>query len=172
MYINKFAKNKASEMSIYWPKTENDFIFMSNMKKKNKEARWIPAEQRFLWKLDKLKKDYWIKFTRQAVFWTRIFDFWCHDLWIAIEIDWNSHNTRKEYDNIMDKFHNHCWILVYRVRNFNEWDAYEAIENVKKAEKWIVRRYKLWLPLSENNKKLALDIINAPSIFELYNTNA
>ena len=60
------------------------------------------------------------KCTRQAVWGYRIFDFWCHKLGVAIEVDGSSHDNKKEYDLFRDnRVMEKSGIIVYRVKNYD-----------------------------------------------------
>lgn len=82
------------------------------------------------------------KWTRQAMWGYRLFDFWCHELGIAVEVDGPEHN--QEYDVARDRYNYfRSGILVLRVRNFNEADADKAIKAIESSEAWKTRKEKL-----------------------------
>ena len=90
----------------------------------------------------------WIKINRQSVWWTRIYDFWCCKKWIAIEIDWWYHETekKKKKDIKYDRYNLEVsWIIVIRVKNFDEEWAKEAIERLKNSLPRKERRINLWI---------------------------
>ena len=93
------------------------------------------------WMLEKLRKTPF-KWTRQARWGYRLFDFWSHELGICVEVDGPEHN--KEYDQIRDKY-NYCRsaIVVLRVRNFNEDDASKAIKEILSSETWQERKKRI-----------------------------
>ena len=109
------------------------------MAKRNPNEKWMS---------EKLKRTPY-KWTRQAQWGYRLFDFWNHKLGIAIEVDGETHN--KVYDKIRDK-HNHktSGIIVLRVRNKNEADAKKVIDYILGVdENWNDRRIKMNIkPLS------------------------
>jgi very-short-patch-repair endonuclease len=100
--------------------------------KTNKAENWMKA------KLDKTGH----KWTRQAMWGYRLFDFWCHNLGIAVEVDGANHNN--DYDSVRDKY-NYCRsaIIVIRVRNMNEYDADNAIKTIMESETWKERKAKV-----------------------------
>lgn len=79
------------------------------------------------------------KWGRQAVWGWRVFDFWCHQLGIAVEVDGAEHN--REYDAERDAYN---WkksrIIVLRVDNFNENDAAKVLGKIAKSQTWNERR--------------------------------
>lgn len=111
---------------------------MKMMQAKNKKSsRRSKAES---WMKDKLAST-GKKWSRQAQWGYRLFDFWNHELGIAVEVDGPEHD--KEYDAFRDR-HNlkRSGILVLRVRNFNEKDAEVAITTINEASSWKERREK------------------------------
>ena len=84
------------------------------------------------------------KWTRQACWGYRIFDFWCHELGIAVESDGPEHD--KQYDAYRDEYNmRRSGILVLRVRNRNEEDVKNALSVIAAAERWKARRERLGL---------------------------
>lgn len=95
------------------------------------------------WMFEKLRDtDY--KWTRQARWGIRLFDFWNHQLGIAIEVDGKEHNVYRDRkkDEIDYKV---SGITVYRVRNFCEEDANHALIMITRSESWNERRQKMGL---------------------------
>lgn len=126
---------------------------IKNTKEQMEKCKYSKSEWWFYYKLKDLKYKYWINFQRQKRFWYRIFDFYIKSLWIAIEIDWGYHIERKEKDERYDKWHKEqFWIEVIRVRNFNEWDAYEAIEKIKKSDSFWLRKTETWINHNLHNE--------------------
>lgn len=110
----------------------------------------VPAEERFNNKLLKLQ-DKWIIFNRQRIWWTRIFDFWCDYLWVAIEIDWLTHN--KNYDDRHDKYNYEVsWIIVYRINNYDEAQADIVINKIIYSDIRAIRRKNMWLKLNKKRE--------------------
>lgn len=84
------------------------------------------------------------KFNRQRRWGYRIFDFWCSELGVAVEVDGLEH--RPEYDRMRDDHHyNRSGILVLRARNRNEEDAREVLARIATARTWNERRLALGL---------------------------
>ncbi len=52
---------------------------------------------------------------RQKMIWNYIVDFYCKDLNLVIEIDWESHNYKVSYDEKRNKYLEEKWfkVLVY-----------------------------------------------------------
>lgn len=90
------------------------------------------------WFFEKLKKSRY-KFTRQRRWGYRIFDFWCHKLGIAIEVDGPEHRTEVELIRDNKEF-NRSRIVVLRVQNFNEEQAENAMHYIYNSDTWNDRR--------------------------------
>lgn len=60
-----------------------------------------------------------IKVRRQHSIWRYVLDFYCKDLKLCIEIDWDNHfeEEAKEYDNIRSEYLESVWIEVIRFTN-------------------------------------------------------
>lgn len=79
------------------------------------------------------------KWTRQAMWGCRLFDFWCHEIGCAVEVDGPEHNAK--FDAARDQYNYfRSAIVVLRVRNFNEADADEAIKQIGRLASWRDRR--------------------------------
>ena len=101
------------------------------------------------WMKDILKKS-GLKWKRQARWGYRIFDFWCHEIGVAIEVDGNEH--RKQWDDLRDEANlKVSGILVIHVRNRNEKDAQIALERIIKVGTWNDRRGKYGLKMIRTN---------------------
>lgn len=113
-------------------------------------ARRNPNE---LWMAAKLKRTAY-RWTPQATWGMRIFDFWCHELGIAVEVDGVEHETtRKEWDAFCDAEQlRRSAIVVLRVRNRNEADAAEALAAVAGAVPWKARREAMGVPVGVETK--------------------
>ena len=68
------------------------------------------------------------KFLRQKPIGNYILDFYCSNLLLAIEIDGEIHNKRKEYDKERDDFLNGCGIKVIRVLNNEVENDFDSIK--------------------------------------------
>jgi very-short-patch-repair endonuclease len=112
---------------LNYPTTKEQHQYLRERQKEQlQKSKTSKAE---LWMFEKLNQT-GLKWTRQAIWGYRLFDFWCHDLKIAIEVDGPEHN--KNYDSFRDKYNlNRSNILVLRVRNFNEDDAQKALKAIE-----------------------------------------
>ncbi len=124
--------------------------YMKMRKEQNHERCLNLASEN--WFNDKLKKGVRYKFSRQAQWGYRIFDFWFPNLGIAVEVDGKEHN--KEYDSFRDN-HNfrRSGIIVLRVPNYDEEIADSVIEQINTVEEtWLKRRSNMGL-LTKAQKK-------------------
>jgi very-short-patch-repair endonuclease len=97
-----------------------------------------PNENWFWRKLEATGKSW----TRQAQWGYRIFDFWCHEIGTAVEVDGPEH--RAAYDAYRDEYNlRRSGILVLRVKNLNEADATTALAVIAQAETWADRKARL-----------------------------
>lgn len=67
-----------------------------------------------------------VKFLRQRMIWNYITDFYCSKLKLIIEIDWESHNYKFDYDQKRKKYLESLWlkVLIYtneQVLNNLQW---------------------------------------------------
>lgn len=91
-----------------------------------------------------------LKWTRQAQWGLRIFDFWNAEKGIAVEIDGAEH--RKDYDQARDQYNFlRSAIVVLRVRNRNADDMQGALVKILESESWGDRRARMGL--NANTKK-------------------
>ena len=85
-----------------------------------------------LWEYLRWKKINWLKFRRQHSVWRYILDFYCPEIKLCIELDWEIHDNTKEYDEIRTKYLNQSEINVLRFSNdkvFNDID--NVIKDIK-----------------------------------------
>lgn len=146
--------------STYWiarPSTKEEELKMKRYKEDNINMSYNnKSENRMQGILTKNYKETWYKFTRQANWWFRIFDFWCDYLWVVIEVDGWYHQTeyQKNKDNRYDKYHYEVnWIKVYRIKPYDDCWAVEMIKIINKEQTWKQRRMSLWLNMTERIKK-------------------
>jgi len=68
-----------------------------------------------IWHMILKNKNLWVKFMRQRTIWNYIVDFYCKELKLIIEIDWESHNYKVSYDEKRKKYLEEIWfkVLVY-----------------------------------------------------------
>jgi very-short-patch-repair endonuclease len=120
-----------------WPeatKEKSDYLLM----RQNQNIERSKVNKAENWFNEKLKNSKY-KFSRQRRWGYRIYDFWCHQLGLAIEIDGDSHS--KGWDELRDKQDfERSRIIVIRVNNFNESEAYKALEYIHHSETWNQRR--------------------------------
>lgn len=103
------------------------------------------------------------KWTRNAQWGYRLFDFWSHELGIAVEVDGKEHDPN--YDGYRDKYNYlRSGIVVLHVRNRNEGDAALALRFIAKSESWVARRHRLGLdqPSKKARRKAAAEASNQP----------
>ncbi len=90
------------------------------------------------WNKVRAKQFLWLKFRRQHSIWRYILDFYCNELKIWIEIDWDNHfeENTNEYDKIRTEYLETAWVKVIRYTNK------EIMENIK----WVLfdLKNKLW----------------------------
>ena len=117
-----------------WVTNKQESEYMRLRQTQNR-AKYSAAENWMWGKLCKTGE----RWTRQAMHGYRLFDFWCHRLGIAVEVDGPEHNP--EYDLYRDKY---AWcrsaIVVRRVRNYNEGDAADTIFAIQSALPWAARK--------------------------------
>ena len=73
--------------------------------------------EKILWDELKWSKLLWHKFRRQHSVWRYILDFYCTKLKLGIELDWNSHDWKEEYDNVRTEYLNSNGITILRFTN-------------------------------------------------------
>lgn len=70
-----------------------------------------------------------LKWTRQAVWGRRVFDFWNGEKGIAVEVDGPHHEQQRHYDLYRDEYNfRRSGIIVLRVANFDEVAASDALQ--------------------------------------------
>ncbi len=115
------------------------------------------------WMLSRLEAETDLKWTRNAMWQKRLFDFWNDEIGVAVEVDGLEHLKKKDYDAYRDKYNFYrSGIIVLRVRNLNNQDADKAIETINNTGFWQDRRDSMGL----NNKKLKRDKLFIASIKE------
>lgn len=132
---------------LNWITTPEQAEYMRKMKDINLERSLKNRNEN--WMSSYLPKHQW---SRQAIHGYRIFDFWNHNLYAAIEVDGKEHN--RCYDNYRDEYNfRRSGILVFRVRNGNEQDASEVLEAVSKIKESKIRREELGIIGSKRDKR-------------------
>lgn len=105
------------------------------MRQQQNRARHIPAEDWFASMLVSTG----LQWTRQARWGFRIYDFWCHKLGVAVEIDGPEHDRQRDIERDILDDERSC-IVIYRVRNFNEEDARYVLNRIGSTLWWNTRR--------------------------------
>ena len=138
---------------LRYPTNRKEHEYMKGRQQQNR-ANCIKNENE-RWFLDKLGKTAY-KWTQQAQWGYRIFDFWSFELGVAIEIDGSEHKV--DNDHYRDEYNfRRSGIVVLRVRNRNEEDAALALGLIEKLGTWHTRRSQLGLnvPTKKGRRKLA-----------------
>lgn len=98
------------------------------------------------WLKKKLEEQTDLKWTRQAIWGFRLFDFWNSKKGIAVEVDGPDHDKKKFRDSIRDNYNfKRSGVLVFRIKNLCEEEASIAIEMINKECLWWERRKNLGL---------------------------
>jgi len=94
-----------------------NFKYLEDLRKLSRDNRKNPTEsEKIFWKLLSYKKLN-LKFLRQKPLGKFILDFYCRKLLLAIEIDGESHNKKKDYDLLRDQYLNTVNIKTIRFTN-------------------------------------------------------
>lgn len=145
---------------LHYATTAGTHAYMRGRQAENKAASACNQNENwFAAKLNETAE----KWTRQTQWGYRLFDFWCHELGIAVEIDGREHDPR--YDGYRDKYNYlRSGIVVLHVRNRNEEDAARALEFIAKSESWAARRHRLGLdqPTKKSRRRAAEEASNQP----------
>jgi len=114
--------------------TKEQAAYMKARQKENR-SKTSPAEE---WAERRLRQT-GLKWTRQAVWGCRLFDFWCGHLGVAVEVDGPEHNPA--YDAVRDGHNlNRSAIIVLRVANFDDQRMDEIIATLPTLQTWGERR--------------------------------
>ena len=132
---------KDEQEKIRWYRLKN-----LDMAYNSKSENWMQ------WILWKLYRETGIKFNRQKIHWTRIYDFRCHSLWVVVEVDWWYHETewKKKKDERYDKYNYEVsGIKIYRIKPYDDCYATEMIKEIKKDVFRNQRKLSLWISMSK-----------------------
>jgi very-short-patch-repair endonuclease len=108
-------------MNRYWTKYNwNNKIYARDNRKNPTRTESL------VWHMILKNKKIWVKFLRQRMVGWYIVDFYCSKLKLIIEIDWESHNYKIDYDKKRIKYLKSLWfkVLFYtdeQVLNNLEW---------------------------------------------------
>lgn len=91
------------------------------------------------------------RWSRQAQWGWRLFDFWNHELGIAIEVDGPNHDKAKDAE-IDALFFKKSGIVTLRVRNKNESDAAQVLLFISNTNTWNDRRLAMGLSVIRNGR--------------------
>lgn len=120
-----------------WVVNKDQSDYMRKRQKQN-QAQSTEAE---IWAEKALEKT-GRKWTKQALWGCRVFDFWCGELGIAIEIDGPSHDAN--HDLARDKYNFYrSGIIVLRVPNFDDDQLKKALFVIQNADTWRMRKVKM-----------------------------
>lgn len=111
--------------------------FARKNRKLSTKCEWL------VWNMILKNKNLWIKFLRQRMTWNYIVDFYCSKLKLVIEIDWESHNYKYNYDQKRKRYLQNLWlkVLIYtdeQVLNNLEWVFEDIKYHVCKSNNGIV----------------------------------
>lgn len=146
----------------YWtcrPTSKDDQEKIRWYRLKNLEMAYNSKSENWMqWILWRLYRETGIKFNRQKIYWTRIYDFRCHTLWVVVEVDWWYHETewKKQKDMRYDKYNLEVSaIKIYRIKPYDDCYAVEMVNEIKKDIDRNQRRLLMWLPMRETSVKSA-----------------
>lgn len=128
-------------MKIKWPINAEMHAYMAGRQRMNRVSCLKSKAEAWIYSLLKPSGLTW---TRQAQWGYRLFDFWCAELGIAVEVDGPEH--KKNWDAFRDD-HNYrvSGILVIRIPNFDNAAAANALIKIGKSTSWNERRASLGL---------------------------
>jgi very-short-patch-repair endonuclease len=137
---------------LRWCTKSEDHKYMQMRQQQNLERCVTSANEN--WMAEKLKAT-GLKWRRQAQWGMRLYDFWCHHLGVAVEVDGPEHD--QEYDRYRDEYNlRRSGIIVLRVRNMNEEDAELALTAIAGACNWKARRDAMGLNVSSKKARRRL----------------
>ena len=141
---------------LRWVTSREAHAYMRERAEQNKAlSKNNPNEQWAKARLDNTPH----KWTAQAQWGYRIFDFWCARLGVAVEIDGREHDP--EYDAYRDEYNfRRSAVVVLRVRNRNESDMQRVIQALGKISTWADRRESMGL--LAHTKKERREYVNLP----------
>jgi len=114
---------------LNWPTNKEMAAYMKNRRNQNHKKCLTNKNENWMFDILKTRTSY--KWKRQSEWGYRIFDFWCHKLGVAVEVDGKEHDWK--YDNYRDEYNfRRSGIIVLRVRNGSEHDATDCIETINR----------------------------------------
>jgi very-short-patch-repair endonuclease len=122
-----------------WPVNSQHHRHMKMRQQQNRvSCLKSPAENEVSKALKKSSR----KWTRQAQWGFRLFDFWCSELGVAIEVDGAGHDKVKDAESDKRMFER-SGIIVFRLKNFDPVEP--VLKKIEKLESWIKRRENMGL---------------------------
>ncbi len=136
---------------LKWPTNKETDAYMAMRKQQNLEACAINGNEN--WMRDHLNTT-GLKWSRQARWGYRLFDFWCAEIGTAVEVDGHEHSAN--VDAYRDEYNfRRSGVVVLRVRNRNEADAAMVLRAISKIGPWKDRRERMGLEDKSTRTKLA-----------------
>lgn len=90
-----------------WSKYKNkNIVFAKENRKLSTKIEWL------VWNMILKNKNFGVKFLRQRMIWNYIVDYYWSELKLVIEIDWESHNYKFDYDEKRKKYLEDLWLKV------------------------------------------------------------
>lgn len=137
---------------------------MANSPSNRQEHAYMKMRQQALRGRGMTKAEEWVyqalmatglKWTREAVWGWRIFDFWNVKLGVAIEVDGPEHNRISDLKRDSINYER-SGIIVFRIKNWNQQDLEMVLKKLPSINDWIVRREELGLLTKAQKKARAL----------------
>lgn len=92
--------------------------YNQNNKKFWRHNRKLPTKSESLvWNMILKNKNLWYRFLRQKLIWNYIVDFYCAKLWLAIELDWDTHNYKYDEDKKREDYLKSLWLKIIRYKD-------------------------------------------------------
>jgi very-short-patch-repair endonuclease len=121
---------------LRWPTDAEQHAYMRGRQEQNRAKAKINRNEQWMARLLAATGLAW---TPQATWGYRLYDFWCHGIGIAIEVDGDEHDP--DYDDYRDEYNfRRSGVVVLRVRNGNEEDAAAVLALIPKLGTWEERR--------------------------------
>lgn len=134
----KLLRRFAGKSLRGWPNRKQQSERLRKYRDLNR-AKYVPSEKMAQVVLKNRSKHKW---TPQVVWGNRIFDFWCHALRAAIEIDGAGHHRR--FDLAQDRWHvRRSGIITFRVPAGDYRKLRKVIRVTNRLEDWRKRRERL-----------------------------
>lgn len=111
----------------------NNKIELKQTRRKLRNNQTKPEQ--IFWNKVRNKQLLWLKFRRQHSIWRYVLDFYCPELKLCVEIDWDNHfqDNQLKYDKLRTEFLDSSWIKVVRFTNI------DIIENID----WVIENLEI-----------------------------